>query len=92
MAKRKRGSKVQKRAKPRRGNSGKRSKARKVAKSAKGKAPKRTIATAKPKRATVKKPAQKEVRPSAVVAEAVVVEKTSPDAIIIVPESLDPAA
>jgi hypothetical protein len=55
------------------------------------KAAKRTVAKAKPKRATVKKPAQKEVRPSALVVETVVVEKTTPDAIIVT-EGLDPAA
>jgi hypothetical protein len=92
MAKRKKGSKVQKRAKLRRANSAKRGKARKAAKSARAKATKRTVATAKPKRATAKKPARKEIRPSALVVETVVVEKTTPDAIIIVPESLDPAA
>jgi hypothetical protein len=86
MAKRKKASKLQKRAKVRRGNSAKRGKARRVAKAAK-----RTIAKAKPKRARVKKPAQKEVRPSALVVETVVVEKTTPDAIIVT-EGLDPAA
>ena len=58
MAKRKKGSKVQKRAKLRRGNSAKRGKARKVAKTAK-----RTVAKAKPKPAPVKK-ARKEVAPA----------------------------
>ena len=91
MAKRKKGSKAQKRGKLRRGNSAKRSKTRKVAKPARAKATKPTVATAKPKRATAKKPARKEVRPSALVVETVVVEKTVLDA-IIVPESLDPAA
>jgi hypothetical protein len=55
-------SKVQKRAKLRRGNSAKRGKARKLAKSAKGKAAKQTVARAKPKDATAKKAARKEVR------------------------------
>jgi hypothetical protein len=49
MAKRKTASKVQKRAKLRRGSSAKRGKARKVTKAAKGKATKRTVAGAKPK-------------------------------------------
>jgi len=40
----------------------------------------------------VKKAARKEKQPSALVVETVVVEKTTPDEIIIVPESLDPAA
>jgi hypothetical protein len=53
MAKRKKGSKVQKRAKQRRANPAKRGKARKVAKAAK-----RTIAKAKPKSAPVKKAAR----------------------------------
>jgi hypothetical protein len=54
MAKRKKGSKVQSRAKLRRAISAKRSKARKAAKAAK-----RTVAKAKPKRAPVKKAARK---------------------------------
>jgi hypothetical protein len=61
MAKRKKQSKPQKRAKLRRGNSAKRGKPRKVAKAAK-----RTVARAKPKRALVKKAAQKETVPAAV--------------------------
>jgi hypothetical protein len=41
----------------------------------------------------MKKAARKEKQPSVLVVETVVVEKTTPaDAIIIVPESLDPAA
>jgi len=91
MAKRKKGLKVQKRAKLRRGNTAKRAKARKVSKSARAKATKRTVARAKPKRAIVKKPAQKEVPPTALVVETVVVETTTPDAIIVT-EGLDPAA
>jgi len=59
MAKRKKGSKVQSRAKLRRGNSAKRGKARKVAKTAKAKA----AARAKPKHAPVKKAAQKVKQP-----------------------------
>src|SRR5215469_1455070 len=78
MAKRKKRSKLQNRAKLRRGKSANPSKARKVTKSARKKAPKRTVARA-PERATVKKPARKEVRPSAVVVETVVVEKAPPD-------------
>ena len=89
MAKPKKRSKVQKRAKLRR--SAKRGKARKASKSARAKATKRMVARAKPNRATVKKPAQREVPPSALVAETVVVEKPAPD-LIIVPEGLDPAA
>jgi hypothetical protein len=84
-------SKVQKRAKLRRGNAAKRAKARKVWKSARAKATKRTVARAKPKRAAVKKPAQKEVRSAAPVVETVVVEKPAPD-VITVTEGLDPAA
>ena len=61
MAKRKKGSKVQKRAKLRRGNSAKRGKARKVAKAAK--ATKRTVARAKPKRAPVKEAVRKVKQP-----------------------------
>jgi hypothetical protein len=60
MAKRKKASKVQKRANLRRGNSAKRGKARKAAKAAK--ATKRTVARAKPKPALVKKAAPKVVR------------------------------
>jgi hypothetical protein len=71
MAKRKKGSKVQKRAKLRRGNSAKRGKAAKVAKSAK--ATKRTVARPKPKRAAVKKAPGKEVRKQPV-RETVVVD------------------
>jgi hypothetical protein len=59
MAKRKKGSKVQKRAKLRGGNSARRGKARKVAKSAKA-----TKRSAKPKRALVKKAARKDVTPA----------------------------
>jgi hypothetical protein len=40
----------------------------------------------------VKKAARKVKQPTAPVVETVVVEKTAPDAIIILPESLDPAA
>jgi hypothetical protein len=72
MAKRKKGSKVQKRAKLRRGNSAKRGKARKAAKAAK--APKRTVARAKPKHAAVKKAARKVKQPITPVVETVAVE------------------
>ncbi len=67
MAKRKKGSKVQSRAKVRRANSAKRGKARKAAKAAK-----RTVAKAKPKRAPVKKAARKQ--PITPVIETVAVE------------------
>jgi hypothetical protein len=70
MAKRKKGSKVQKRAKLRRGNPAKRGKARKVAKPAQAK----TIAKANPKRAPVKKAARKVKQPIAPVVETVAVE------------------
>ena len=72
MAKRKKGSKVQKRARLRRGNSAKRGKARKAAKAAK--APKRTVATAKPKLAPVKKAARKVKPPVTPAVETVAVE------------------
>ncbi len=70
MAKRKKGSKVHKRAKLR--SSAKRGKARKVAKAAK--APKRTVARAKPKPAPMKKAVRKVKRPVAPVVETVAVE------------------
>ena len=70
MAKRKKGSKVQKRAKLRKGNSAKRGKARKAAHA---KATRRTVAKAKPKTAPVKKAARKVKQPVAVV-ETVAVE------------------
>ena len=69
MTKRKKGSKVQSRAKLRRANSAKRSKTRKIAKTAK-----RAVAKAKPKRAAVKKAARKVKRPVAPVVETVAVE------------------
>jgi hypothetical protein len=71
MAKRKKGSKVQSRAKLRRANSAKRGKARKVAKTAK-----RVVARAKPKPkpAPVKKAARKVKQPVAPVVETVVVD------------------
>ncbi len=72
MAKRKKGSKVQKRAKLGRGSSAKRGKARRVSKAAK--ATKRTVASAKPKRATVKKAARKVKQPVTPVVETVAVE------------------
>ena len=67
MAKRKKGSKIQKRAKPRRGNSAKRGKARKAAQA-------KTLAKAKPKHAPVKKAARKVKQPVAPVVETVAVE------------------
>ena len=72
MAKRKKGSKVQGRAKLRRANSVKRSKARKVAKVAK--AAKRAVAKAKPKRAPVKKAARRIKQPIVAAVETVAVE------------------
>jgi hypothetical protein len=72
MAKRKKASKVQKRAKLRRRNSAKRGKAPKVTKSAK--ATKRTVARAKPKRTPVKKAARKVKQPVTPVVETVAVE------------------
>ena len=69
MAKRKKGSKVQSRAKLRRANSARRGKARKVAKAAK-----RTATRAKPKPAPVKKAARKVKQPVAPVVETAVVE------------------
>ena len=66
MAKRKKGSKVQKR-KLRRGNPAKRGKARKAAQA-------KTVAKAKPKRAPVKKAARKVKQPVAPVVETVVVD------------------
>src|SRR5262249_43904397 len=78
MAKRKKGSKVQKRAKLRRANSAKRSKARKVAKSAKA-----TKRTAKPKPAPVKKAAPKEVAPAVETVAVEVIENRVPDVITV---------
>ena len=68
MAKRKKGSKVQSRAKLRRATSAKRGKARKTARA---KATKRTVAKAKPKPAPVKKAARKVKPPVAPVVESV---------------------
>jgi hypothetical protein len=72
MAKRKKASKVQKRAKLRRGSSAKRGKARRVSKAAK--ATKRTVTKAKPKPAPVKKAVWKVKQPVAPVVETVAVE------------------
>ena len=69
MAKRKKQSKVPRRAKLRRGNSAKRGKPRKVAKAAK-----RTVAKAKPKRTPVKKAAPKVKQPVASAVETATVE------------------
>jgi hypothetical protein len=71
MAKRKKASKVQKRAKLRRG-SAKRGKARRMSKAAK--ATKRTVASAKPKPAPLKKAARKVKQPVTPVVETVAVE------------------
>jgi hypothetical protein len=68
VAKRKKASKVQKRAKLRRGKSAKRGKARKVA------LVKRTVAKAKPKRAPVKKAARRMKQPVTLAVETVAVE------------------
>ena len=79
MAKRKKGSKVQSRAKLRR--AAKRSKARKA-----GKTAKRLVAKAKPKPAPVKKAARKVKQPIAPVVETVAVEaieQPSPGAITV---------
>jgi hypothetical protein len=70
MAKGKKASKVQNRAKLR--SSAKRGKARKAAKATK--AMKRTVATAKPKHAAVKKAARRVKEPVAPVVETVAVE------------------
>jgi hypothetical protein len=69
MAKRKKGSKVQSRAKLRRANSAKRPKARKAAKAAR-----RTAARGKPKRAPAKKAARRIKQHVAPVVETVAVE------------------
>jgi hypothetical protein len=67
MAKRKKASKVQSRAKLRKRNSAKRGKARKTAQA-------RTVARAKPKRTPVKKAARKVKQPVATAVETVAVE------------------
>jgi hypothetical protein len=89
MAKRrKKKSKAQKRGKLPRGNSAKRGKARK---SLRAKATKRAVARAKPKGVTAKEAARKVQKMKKSAVETVVVEKTTPDAIIVT-EGLDPAA
>ena len=85
MAKRKKGSKVQGRAKLRRANSAKRGKARKAARA---KATKRTVAKAKPKRAPVKKAAREErmkqhVTPVVEIVAAEVTEQPAPNVITV---------
>ena len=70
MAKRKKGSKVQSRAKQRRANSAKRSKARKVAKTAQAK----TVAKAKRRKAPVMKAARRIKQPVVAAVETVAVE------------------
>ena len=80
MAKRKKGLKVQSRAKLRRANSAKRSKARKVVKAAK-----RAVGKTKPKHAPVKKAARKN-QPVAPVVETVaagVIEQPAPGVIAV---------
>jgi hypothetical protein len=77
MAKRKKGSKVQSRAKLRGRNSAKRGKGRKAVKSARGKA-KRMAASAKPKRTPVKKAARKKVAPVVETVAAEVIEQPAP--------------
>ena len=81
MAKRKKGSKVQSRAKLRRGNSPKRGKARKVVKAAN-----RTAARAKAKPAPVKKATRKVKQPVAPVVETLateVIEQPAPGIIAV---------
>jgi len=83
MAKRKKGSKVQSRAKLRRANSAKRGKARKAARA---KATKRTVAKAKPKPAPVKKAGRKVKRPVTPVVENVaaeIIEQPAPGVITV---------
>jgi hypothetical protein len=80
MAKRKKGSKVQ-RAKLRRGNSAKRGKARRMSKAAK-----RTVAGAKPKHAPAKKAARKAKPPVAPVVETAAVEVVEQPAPVTVTE------
>jgi hypothetical protein len=82
MAKHKKESKVQKRAKPRRGRATKRGKAHKAVRA---KAVKRTVAKAKPKRAPMKKAARRIKRPVAPVIETGtvgVIEQPAPSVII----------
>jgi hypothetical protein len=84
MAKRKKASKVQKRAKLRRGNSAKRGNVRRVARAAK--ATKRTVARAKPKHAAVRKAARKVKPPVTPVVETVgveVIEQPAPGVITV---------
>jgi hypothetical protein len=80
MAKRKKASKVQKRAKLRRGNSAKRGKPRRVSKAAK-----RTVARAKSKRTPVKKAVRKVKQPVAVVETVAVgvIEQPAPGVITV---------
>jgi hypothetical protein len=86
MAKRKRRSKVQSRAKLRRANSAKRGKARKA------KTANRTVAKGAATRASVKKVVRKVKKPIAPVVETVAVEKPALADATSVTESLDPAA
>jgi hypothetical protein len=82
MAKRKKGSKVQKRGKLPRGKSATRGKARNVAR---GKATKRTVASAKPKRAAARKKVQRMKQPTPVVETSVVdvIEEPVPGVITV---------
>jgi hypothetical protein len=79
MAKRKKASKVQKRAKLR--SSAKRGKARRVSKAAKATKP--TVAKAKPKRAPVKKAARKVKQPVVETVAVEVIEQPAPGAITV---------
>jgi hypothetical protein len=79
MAKRKKASKAQSRAKRRRGNSAKRGEARKVARAARRKPTKRTVTKAKLKRAPVKKAARRIKQPVAPPVETVAVEHPVPE-------------
>jgi hypothetical protein len=83
MAKRKKKSKVQKRGKPRRGNSATRGKARE---SSRAKAAKQPVAKAKTKRTPVKK-AARQIEQSVVTVETVAVElieRPAPDVITVI--------
>jgi hypothetical protein len=86
MAKRKKGSKAQKRGKLPKATSAKRRKARSVSKAARGQATKRTVAKAKPKAAPVKKAARRIKKPVAPAVETTVIdviEQPAPDVITV---------
>jgi hypothetical protein len=79
MAKRKKGSKVQKRGKLRKSNSAKRGKVRKAAQA-------KTVARAKPKPAPAKKAARKAKKPVAPIVETVaaeVIEQPAPGVVTV---------